>query len=203
MYSNVGAALAAHAVAEARSEPFDVLTERTVFEPLGMQHSHWFLADFDDIDTVARPHQIGPEGLSVGEHYGFPTWPDGQLRAPARDLAQLLRVPLGQGTVDGHRLLSPEASQALHTVAIDGLDDWYIRPYISEQYLLWFGMDLDGRWLVGHDGDDDGVTSEMFYEPATGRGVVVLANVADGELDGRVREVTAWLQHTLFDLEVP
>ena len=198
MYSNVGAALAAHTVAEVRGERFAPHTERAIFEPLGMDDSHWFLKDFDDVDTVAVPHVVTADGIAAVEHYGFPTWPDGQLRAPARDLAQVLRVAMGEGTVDGHRFVGPERSRALRTPAIEGLDDWYIRPYVAEQYFFWFGMELGDRWLVGHDGDDEGVTSEMFWDPEVGVGVVVVANVGDWEMDGEVREVTAWLQEELF-----
>lgn len=198
MYSNVGAALAAHTVAEVRGERFARYTERTIFAPLGMGHSHWFLGDFADVDAVARPHIVTSDGLEVVEHYGFPTWPDGQLRAPARDLAQLLRVAIGEGSVEGHRFVGPQRARALRTPAIDGLDDWYIRPYVAEQYFFWFGMELGDRWVIGHDGDDEGVSCEMFWDPTTDVGVVVVTNVGDGEMDGDVRVATAWLQEELY-----
>jgi len=198
MYSNVGAALAAHTVAEVRGERFARYTEGAIFEPLGMEDSHWFLRDFADVEGVARPHVVTDEGIASVEHYGFPTFPDGQLRAPARDLAQVLRIAMGEGTVDGHPFVEAERARALRTPAVDGLNDWYIRPYVAEQYFFWFGMELGERWIIGHDGDDEGVTSEMFWDPETGVGVVVVASVGDGEMDGAVRETTAWLQEELF-----
>lgn len=199
LYSNVGAALSALAVQEASGEPFDAFTRSRFFEPLGMQHSGWFLADFDP-DEVASPHQHDPEGLTVLEHYGFPTWPDGQLRASARDLGQILRVALGRGAVDGVRLLPEDRMEALEHPPIEGLDDWYVRGFIEQQNLLWFGMTLGDRWIVGHDGDDDGVSSEMFYDPKTGVGVALVTSVPDGGPGHPVRDTTAWLQERLFTL---
>ncbi len=199
-YSNVGAALAAHAIASAADEPFDAYTRSRLFEPLGMRDSGWFLADFEDTGRIARPHRVDSDGASweVLEHYGFPTWPDGQLRTTARDLGQVLRVALGDGVVDGTRVVSPGAVSALAEPPLENLSDWYIQPFVEQQNLLWFSMSLGDRWIVGHDGDDDGVTSEMFYEPATGIGVALIANVSDGQLDGAAREQTWWLEDRLF-----
>jgi len=198
MYSNVGAALAAYAV-EARSQtPFDDYCEARIFEPLGMTNSGWFLSDFADADAVARPHVITDGAWVVEEHYGFPTWPDGQLRSTPMDLGQVLRLALGDGAVDGERLLPAGAVRALSTEPVAGLDDWYLGDNMEAQYFLWFGMTLGDRWLIGHDGDDIGVTSEMFYDPQTGIGVSLLGNVTDWLTGATTREQTLALQQRLY-----
>jgi hypothetical protein len=59
-------------------------------------------------------------------------------------------------------------------------------------------MTLDDRWIIGHDGDDDGVSSEMFFDPSTDVGVVLIANISDGSYGGKVREQTAAIESKLF-----
>ncbi|MEN0066685.1 MAG: serine hydrolase domain-containing protein [Myxococcota bacterium] len=198
LYSNVGVALAAYAVQQATAVPFDAYCETRIFEPLAMAHTGWFLTDFEDLDAIARPHVAESDGWKVLEHYGYPTWPDGQLRSTAGDLGSVLRVALGDGEVDGVRIVPQDAVGSLTSPLIEGLDDWYIRGIIPQQNLLWFGMNLEDRFIVGHDGDDEGVTSEMFFDPATGVGVTLLGNVSDGGLGHRTREATIALQQRLY-----
>ncbi len=59
-------------------------------------------------------------------------------------------------------------------------------------------MSLGDRWLIGHDGDDFGVSTEMFYDAETDIGVVLLANISDGENGGEVREQTKAIQERLY-----
>ncbi|PRP97353.1 serine hydrolase domain-containing protein [Enhygromyxa salina] len=199
-YSNVGAALAAYAVEVQAGVPYQQYCEDRLFEPLGLNHTGWFLADFPDPEAIARPHSITWEGWNVREHYGFSTWPDGQLRTTASELGRLMRLGMGDGEIDGVRVLEPGARQVLTTPPVASLNDWYIRQYIEAQYFFWFGMTLGDRWIVGHDGDDDGVSTEMFFDTKTGVGVVLLANIGDGENDGRVREQTMAIQEQLYAL---
>jgi hypothetical protein len=45
------------------------------------------------------------------------------------------------------------------------------------QGLVWYVDDVGGRsGVIGHDGDDPGITSQMFFDPATGEGVLLVAN---------------------------
>lgn len=199
-YSNVGAALAAYAVEAQAGQPYASYCEARLFEPLGLTHTGWFLADFDDPDAIARPHEFDELGWTVREHYGYPTWPDGQLRTTASELGSLLRLVLGDGEVDGVRLFEPGALDPLRTAPVPGLADWFLAAFLRQQYLFWFAAELDGRALIGHDGDDYGVSTEMFYDQATGVGVVLLANISDGANGGRAREQTIAIQDRLYAL---
>ena len=65
------------------------------------------------------------------------------------------------------------------------------RPQIpalaSEQALGWYYADVAGHALIGHDGGDDGVSTAMFYEPASGIGAIVLANGEGSAVDAVLR----------------
>lgn len=197
-YSNVGAALAAYAVEVQAGEPYQDYSRSRLFDPLSLEYTGWFLADFADTSLIARPHQIDDDGWVVLEHYGFPTWPDGQLRTTASELGQLMRLAMNDGTLDGERILEPGVRKVVSTEPVESLSDWYIKGYIEKQFFFWFGMSLGDRWLVGHDGDDDGVSCEMFFEPKTDVGVVLITNISDGALDGAVREETWAIQEKLY-----
>jgi CubicO group peptidase (beta-lactamase class C family) len=88
VYSNIGAALAAHVVETASGEPFSDFCRDRIFEPLGLKDTGWFFSDFDaaQVARMARPHDAEGEPL---EHFGFPNWPSGQIRTTTGDLAKL------------------------------------------------------------------------------------------------------------------
>jgi CubicO group peptidase (beta-lactamase class C family) len=46
-YSNIGAALAGHIVERAMGERLDAITQRDVFDPLGMRNTHWTIDGAD------------------------------------------------------------------------------------------------------------------------------------------------------------
>jgi len=44
------------------------------------------------------------------------------------------------------------------------------------EHLGWQPLDLDGRALVGHEGEDDGASTMLFLDPKTKNGAIVLTN---------------------------
>lgn len=202
MYSNVGAALAAHAVENAAGLRFRRYTRQRFFQPLGMDHTEWFLEDLTDRGIApATPYSYTSDGTwEPIAHYGFPTWPDGQLRSSARDMAQLLRLVLADGRVDGVQVVPEAAIRTLLSQPGGDLSEWYLDDYLVRQRVFWFDMVLGDRHLIGHDGDDYGVSSEVYYDKDTGVGVALVMNVADGERDGRPRAASRAIQQRLYTL---
>ncbi len=160
-YSNTGIALAASLTEAATGVPFETLSRRDLFEPLGMTHTGWFLRDFPDAKAVASPHDAKGNPLP---HYGYPTWPDGQLRASVRDTAQILALLMNDGRAAGLHLLSPATVAEM------------LRPQVPSAR---DGQGLFVQWkrgLAGHMGGDDGVRTFVFFDPRTRVGAVVLVN---------------------------
>ncbi len=160
-YSNTGIALAASLAEAATGVPFETLSRRGLFVPLGMRRTGWFLHDFPDTTAVASPHDAAGQPLA---HYGYPTWPDGQLRASVLDTAQILALLMSGGRVGETQLLRPETVAEM------------LRPQVPSAH------DPQGlfvqwkRGLAGHMGGDDGVRTFVFFDPATRVGAVVLVN---------------------------
>ena len=91
------------------------------------------------------------ERVPVADPLGFEAGlADGALISPVTELTRLLRCVLGDGTLDGARLLAPETIEAMReqqqhrTSTIDGQDRWYGHGLMIEEF-------LDDR-LVGHSG---------------------------------------------------
>ena len=160
-YSNTGIALAASLAEAATGVPFEALSQRGLFDPLGVTHTGWFLHDFPDTLAVASPHDADGTPLA---HYGYPTWPDGQLRASVVDAAQLLALFMNGGRAGETQLLRPETVAEMLRPQVPAAPD---------------GQGLFVQWkrgLAGHMGGDGGVRTFVFFDPETHVGAVVLVN---------------------------
>lgn len=169
-YSNIGLSTAAWALQSATGTDFAEYTEAEVFGPLGMTDSHWHLADFDDPSRLAMPHTTrdGVNFRATG-HYGYPDYPDGQLRSPVNDLGRLVAMMIGDGRgIDGEQVLSAASVAEMERVQSDGVD--------PDQGLIWYYMSTGGQRVIGHEGEDEGVSTILFYGPEEGRGVIILMN---------------------------
>ncbi len=87
-YSNVATTLAAYVIEKAAKQPFSEFCQKRIFEPLGLTDTGWFFADFNEeqVARMARPHDEAGKPL---EHFGFASWPSGQIRTTTADMAKL------------------------------------------------------------------------------------------------------------------
>jgi CubicO group peptidase (beta-lactamase class C family) len=176
-YSNVGFALVGYLVETISGIPFDEYCEQRIFGPLGMSQSGWHLADFPMPSAVARPHQY-LDGLGthfVWPHYGYPDYPDGQLRTSAADLASFMLLHANGGVSGGQRILQTETVEMIQTVSM---------PDVAPgQGLSFYWTSANGRPVVGHNGGDVGVNTDLFIDTELGSAVLVLANLGVSAAD--------------------
>lgn len=165
-YSNTGAALAGYVVEATTGVSFDEYCEDRLFGPLDM-NAGWHLADFDTA-VVASPTEYSAGDWTVLDHFGFPDYPNGQLRADARSMGHFLAAISSGGEFDNARVLSASSVEEMVTVQNPNLD--------ADQGLMWYQWLLDGETVVGHNGGESGTSAEILYRPSDGYGVVVLMN---------------------------
>jgi CubicO group peptidase (beta-lactamase class C family) len=167
-YSNVGAALSGYLVEATTGTPLDDYAEAHIFAPLGMTNTHWHLADYEDTSVIAVPYDADGTPL---DHYGYPTWPDGQLRSSANDLGRFLAALLNGGELEGARVLS-EATVAM-----------MLTPQIPEasttQGWFWITDTSQGYLVAQHGGGDLGVSTLIAFSPDLNIGLVILTNTDD------------------------
>ncbi len=168
-YSNVGVALAAY-LAEAKAKvPFETLCQKGIFEPLAMQGSSFRLKDMDQT-KIAMPYGFRKKTgvFKPLGHHGYLDFPSGTLRVTAPHLARFLLSFIGDGQLDGERVLQAETVREMRKVAFPKAD--------SKQGLVWYFDKLGGDKVMGHDGSDPGVSTIMQYRLKDGVGYVILQN---------------------------
>lgn len=167
-YSNEGTALLGLLVQRMSGQSFEDFCANRIFLPLGMIDTAWRLAALD-ASRVALPYAFkrGKGYVSYG-HYGYPDIPNGALRTTATQLAKFLMMFMNGGSYNGHTVLQPATVTEMTAAQIPGID--------PAQGLIWYHQRIRQHAMIGHDGGDDGVSTAMFYEPATGTGIIVLAN---------------------------
>jgi CubicO group peptidase (beta-lactamase class C family) len=169
-YSNIGSSLAAYIVEVASGVPFDSYCEQNIFTPLGMQDTAWHLAGLDE-NIVAMPYEWNLNDWEAFGHFGYPDYPDGQLRTGAEQLATFLAMFHNGGEVQGTRIVSAESVSQMNTAHFPDLD--------SSQGLSWYWWNINGDSFTGHNGGDVGTSTEMGVRE-DGVGFVVLMN-GDGD----------------------
>ncbi len=168
-YSNVGVALAAY-LAEAKAKvPFETLCQKGIFEPLAMQGSSFRLQGMDQA-KVAMPYGFRKKSGAFKPlgHHGYLDFPSGTLRVTAPQLARFLLSFIGDGQLDGVRILKAETIREMRKVAFPKAD--------SKQGLVWYFDKLGGEKVMGHDGSDPGVAAIMQYRLKDDAGYLILMN---------------------------
>jgi CubicO group peptidase (beta-lactamase class C family) len=169
-YSNLATALLGYLVEAATGIPLDDHSDARIFTPLAMTSTGWHLADFVSSDVAMPYESYGSQRVEWGQ-YGFPDYPNGQLRSSATDLARFLAAWASGGILDGQRVLEAATVAEALTLQVPSIE--------KTQGLSWYYETLGSREVVGHNGGDYGATTDMFFEPSTGDGVVVLINTGD------------------------
>jgi CubicO group peptidase (beta-lactamase class C family) len=162
-YSNIAVALTAYLLELRTGKDFAQFCQDNIFTPLGMNNTHWFLRQFPDIGKIAFPYDSEHPDLT---HYGYPTYPDGQLRSSVNDMAKFLLAAMNGGQV-----LKPQTLQQM------------LEPQFTEvnkenpQGLFW----VYKNGLIGHAGGDPGALSYLYWNPKTRIGAVMMGNTSLNE----------------------
>jgi len=178
-YCNMGYALIGYLIEVITGRPFAEYVGEAVFQPLGMNDTYWFLRDIPH-DNIARPHRM-PEKGAVGQspevlpHYGYPDYPDGQIRTTVSDCAQIVRLMLNKGAVDGVRLLKEETVDEFLAVPFPEAAKWQAIAWNYNEFDHWLYYLLMPR-LPSHTGGDPGVTTVVSFDPDNGDGAILFTN---------------------------
>ena len=167
-YSNVAFALAGLLVEQVSGMSFDTYTREYLLEPLEMGESDWFLRRLNR-DSVAMPYQFRTNiGHMPYGHYGFPTYPDGQLRTSVMQYANFLTMLMNNGLFKGTQVLTSESvAQMKHVQFPETADDVALG--------WWFGK-VGGLPALGVDGVDKGVYNTAFIMVDGSAGIVIFTN---------------------------
>lgn len=176
-YSNYGAGLAGHVVAEAHDTTFEEYVQSEIFEPLGMTHSTFTQPVPDDQPgDLAAPHVRDAESFRVADDAYINMRPAGSLSATATDMAAFMRTHLGDGAAGDARILDTKTAETMrsrHYVRHPTVTNW---RYGFHEY-----GDPDAN-LIGHSGATINFTSYLLLAPDRDLGVFVAYNSKPSEL---------------------
>lgn len=199
-YSNLmvsaGGFAAAHAYApKLKLGPaYEKAMQDLVFKPLGMKST---TMDFKKVAKVehATPHPADIHGdprpvALTDEMWAVPIRPAGGHWSSVRDMARVLLLELGKGTLDGKRIIAEELLLARREPQVK----------ISDEDSYGLGLAVSryrGIPMIHHTGGTGGFTTAMFFLPEHDVGMIFLTNKGgDGLLGGVVQRR---LLELLFD----
>ena len=185
-YSNVGYLAAGEVIAAASGMPFEVYVRQSVLRPAGMEHTGFRYPEgaaratgYVKAPRIVDPLLRGllPGGIAGARHGPYlslnPFYVDGPayggLVGDVLDAGRFLRMHLGDGEIDGARVLSPQSARRMRTIdqagkPFDHGTGWFRRP-----------TKTPGQW-VEHFGAGAGFWNVMRLYPNRGLGIVVMSN---------------------------
>jgi len=176
-YSNAGLTMGALAAAAPTGQDWETVAEERLFEPLGMASTSYRYADFTGRANAASLHvPVDGSWRALVERDATPQAPAGSVSSSARDLAEWMRLELGNGSFEGQELIPAAAIAATH-VPLTYLGD---NPISGTPVFYGLGWNVEyGRHGLGwgHAGAfSAGARSMVVLLPESQLGIVVLAN---------------------------
>jgi CubicO group peptidase (beta-lactamase class C family) len=173
VYNNAGPAVAGLAIEKASGKSFDDYVRGSVLRPMGMATADFALTP-DLAQRISKSYT--PDG-TITSYQHIVLKPAGSLNVSARELAQLARLYLGRGTVDGRRILSPQSVDRIERSESNlASKDGFVYGYALGNAIF----PDTGIAFRGHNGSIDSFTSVMGYNTRLNVGYVLMANGGEG-----------------------
>jgi len=168
-YSNIASALVAYLIEIRSGMSYADFTTKYILKPLHMNGSAWTL-------NRKRLHQYAIPYYDLRAsfpYYHLITYPEGGLRTNTTDLGKYL-MALINGYNGDQMLLNKASFDVMFTPQFSKENPPKgISLAIRNKGIFW---NLYNNGTIGHDGDDPGVSSFLFFNPVTGLGGVFLCN---------------------------
>ena len=176
-YSNFGITAGAVAAAKTTGKAWEDIAEELLYAPLGMTSTSSRYADFLKHDNRAALH-VWYDGRwqALSKRMPDPQAPAGGVSSNARDLAQWMRLELGNGRYDGEQLIAEAAIVGTHLPVIRRGNNPFTGA--SSFYGLGWAVDYGPQGVVlGHAGAfSNGARTVVKLVPSEQIGIVVLTN---------------------------
>jgi CubicO group peptidase (beta-lactamase class C family) len=181
-YQNIMFLAAGEVVAAVSGKSWDDFVRERFFSPLGMGRTVTSTRPLASVSDVSTPHErisgtLRPVSWLNIDNVG----PAGSINSSVADMAEWLRLQLGEGTYKGRKLLAAKTVKEMHTPqTIIRMSEEQERTFPMTNFvsygLAWSLRDYHGRKLVGHGGGIRGMRAEVMLVPEEELGFVVLTN---------------------------
>lgn len=199
-YSNGMYLAAGEIIPAVTGTSYDDFIRERIFRPLGMSRSNTSTTVLPVLSDVATPHarQDG-DVRTVAWRNIDNIAPAGSINSSVAEMAQWLRLQLGDGRIDGRQLVTSAALAETHRPAVVvPRNALWARMFPGVDILTW-GMgwtisEYRGVRVIEHAGIIDGMHALVGLMPSHRLGIVVLSN-----LDFASNQFPEALRYRLYD----
>lgn len=196
-YCNAGFYLTGRIIEKVTGKPFETVMTEELRDPLGLEHT-FILPEYALGRPFATGHKVDRrEGVSLATSQSLPRCvaAAGGIMSSIGDLMRFARLHLGNGEVDGIRIISEESALAMQEAFVEA--DTFDRSY----GIGWSLQAYPGVTAVGHGGAWGGHRAHLTIVPERRFAIGVLVNS-----DAGVRaytEVEEWALEHEVGITVP
>lgn len=197
-YQNIMYLAAGQMVPVLTGKTWDKFVTERIFGPLGMKSSGTSISELASFSDVATPHaEIDDEVRTVAWRKIDNIAPAGSINSNVTDMAQWVRLQLGNGKFGDKQLISAKEIKEMQTsqsiIRLEGqMALLYPEAHFLNYGLGWFLSDFRGKKMVEHGGAIDGMRALVAMIPEEKVGVVILTN-----MNGTV--LPQYLAYRVFD----
>jgi CubicO group peptidase (beta-lactamase class C family) len=185
-YNNIMYVAAGEASGRAHGGTWEQTVQKRLLEPLGMKQVNFSVKDAEAIADHARPHVPRSGKVKLIPWHNIDNMgPAGSMNAGVRELVPWLRLQLGDGELDGKRVVSAASLAETHLpqmiVRLQGEEKELNPESLQKSYGLgWFIQDYRGKHLLSHTGGLDGFRCRIALLPKERLAIALLTNSSAG-----------------------
>lgn len=197
-YRNWNYVLLGYIIERVSGVPYHEYSYKNVLEPLEMRTARWFFSDLelDDLAVHYLPEESGEHDPI--EYYGWPGYPDGQLRANVRELSNLLIMYLNDGEFDGKHILSKDSISRMFTTKEYGE---LTGKTFKGMGLTWF-VNAGYESVYSHGGSPTGTRIDVLIDTKSNSGFIFFGTGIDEmkiwpKIKGLLRDLQKYAAHDI------
>ncbi|HSR50309.1 MAG TPA: serine hydrolase domain-containing protein [Acidobacteriota bacterium] len=174
-YSNWGTALAGLIVANVSGQRFEAYVEEHILQPLGMTYASLRQPPPEDLaEHMSKGYNFEGGEFVAKDFEHVPMSPAGAVSASAEAMVPFMLAHLGDGAVDGQRILQPQTVQQMRQELF--------RPHPQSNAMLYGFIEERAAdpHIYGHGGDTLWFHTNLVLIPSAGTGIFVSFNSTEG-----------------------
>jgi len=197
-YNNAGFYLVGRIIENVTDTTFETAIAERLFTPLGLRTAVFFAEDAIGLDhAVGHRIKRREAGHTIAEGYTLPRHVNaaGGIITSTGELLRFARLHIGDGEIDGTRLLSAPSARAMRQPRLDA------GPSRGSYGIGWAIREGDGFRIVGHGGATRGFRAQLTVVPERSFAIAILTN---GEPGSRaIQEIECWALQEYLGYRAP
>lgn len=178
-YSNQMVTLAGYLVDILSGMSYEEFVKERIFKPLGMNHTDFEVDNLKNYEDYAKGYVFAQDQFVEPPylHLGALN-PAGGIISNVVDMAKYAIFQMGDGTVNGERLIEEATLKEMHTHQMIGSPYfWQFDEMQSAEYgLAWFTDIYRGKHMISHGGNTNGYSAQLTLIPEDQFAMVALSN---------------------------